>query len=64
MGRVSTCQKNCKTIDLRGTQVNNITLSRNISLKYMWAYLTKWLIWMFRHLDDFLCREEAYPILE
>ena len=24
MGRVSTCQKNCKTIDLRGAQVNNI----------------------------------------
>ena len=23
MGRVSTCQKNCKTIDLRGAQVNN-----------------------------------------
>ena len=23
MGRVSTCQKNCKTIDLRGSQVNN-----------------------------------------
>ena len=22
MGRVSTCQKNCKTIDLRGAQVN------------------------------------------
>ena len=24
MGRVSTCQKNCKTIDLRGAQVNKI----------------------------------------
>ena len=23
MGRVSTCQKNCKTIDLRGAQVND-----------------------------------------
>ena len=23
MGRVSTCQKNCNTIDLRGAQVNN-----------------------------------------
>ena len=25
MGRVSTCQKNCKTIDLRGAQVNEDT---------------------------------------
>ena len=23
MGRVSTCQKNCNTIDLRGAQVND-----------------------------------------
>ena len=26
MGRVSTCQKNCKTIDLRGAQVNETSL--------------------------------------
>ena len=25
IGRVSTCQKNCKTIDLRGAQVNQIS---------------------------------------
>ena len=25
MGRVSTCQKDCKTIDLRGAQVNETT---------------------------------------
>ena len=25
MGRVSTCQKNSKTIDLRGAQVNKVT---------------------------------------
>ena len=25
MGRVSTCQKNCNTIDLRGAQVNELT---------------------------------------
>ena len=24
MGRVSTCKKNCKTIDLRGAQVNEL----------------------------------------
>ena len=27
MGRVSTCQKNCNTIDLRGAQVNEIVAS-------------------------------------
>ena len=26
MGRVSTCQKHCKTIDLRGAQVNDLSL--------------------------------------
>ena len=26
MGRVSTCQKNCKTIDLRGAQVNKMEI--------------------------------------
>ena len=29
MGRVSTCQNNCKTIDLRGAQVNYILYDRD-----------------------------------
>ena len=29
MGRVSTCQKNCNTIDLRGAQVNKEMLFFN-----------------------------------
>ena len=34
MGRVSTCQKNYKTIDLRGAQVNEYKLTK--SFYYTW----------------------------
>ena len=33
MGRVSTCQKNCKTIDLRGAEVNNNYEVERINIK-------------------------------
>ena len=36
MGRVSTCQKNCNTIDLRGAQVNK---SWYVSLEWYFIYL-------------------------
>ena len=36
MGRVSTCQKNCNTIDLRGAQVNQVDVNiMFIKLEYM-----------------------------
>ena len=39
MGRVSTCQKNCNTIDLRGAQVNkreSVSLSSCPNLSFLW----------------------------
>ena len=36
MGRVSTCQKNCNTIDLRRAQVNN--LRNGVSIVYSTVY--------------------------
>ena len=30
MGRLSTCQKNCKTIDLRGAQVNELICTQGM----------------------------------
>ena len=36
MGRVSTCQKNCKTIDLRGAQVN----------KCVRDFIATWRLWL------------------
>ena len=38
MGRVSTCQKNCKTIDLCGAQVNNAA----VYVIYTTMYSGKW----------------------
>ena len=34
MGRVSTCQKNCNTIDLRRAQVNDILMQPYVSETY------------------------------
>ena len=33
MGRVSTCQKNCNTIDLRRAQVNDVILVKGLTIK-------------------------------
>ena len=37
MGRVSTCQKKCKTIDLRGAQVNHVRRNENDVIQ-TWDY--------------------------
>ena len=38
MGRVSTCKKNCKTIDLRGAQVNKALWYRTMKMKNFCLY--------------------------
>ena len=39
MGWVSTCQKNCKTIDLRGAQVKEVDMQGGISYFVFWWQL-------------------------
>ena len=43
MGRVSTCQKNCNTIDLRGAQVNYRSLAGGATSTSAIAVNLRWI---------------------
>ena len=52
MGRVSTCQKNCNTIDLRRAQVNKELWT--IQYRQPQIYKTIWFLFFYLYMDVIL----------